>query len=58
MSQCGVTTCTNEDLVFSGIDAFCLGGIPTETYCYSCANAYNQITQGITWVHTTKEEVA
>ena len=20
-----------------------LGGIPTETYCYKCANAYNQI---------------
>jgi hypothetical protein len=33
--------------VYSGIDAFMLGGIPTETYCYNCANAYNQISRDI-----------
>ena len=40
MTQCNVPNCTNTDLVFSGVDAFMLGGIPTETYCYSCANTY------------------
>ncbi len=31
-------TCISTELVYSGIDAFLLG-IPTETYCYTCANA-------------------
>lgn len=30
--------CDSTDLVYSGVDAFVLG-IPTETYCYDCANA-------------------
>jgi hypothetical protein len=40
MNQCKVPNCENTSLVYSGVDAFMLGGIPTETYCYSCANAY------------------
>jgi hypothetical protein len=43
MKECKVINCNNTDLVYSGIDALMLGGIVTETYCYSCANAYNQI---------------
>ena len=43
MKECKVINCNNTDLVYSGIDAMLLGGILTETYCYSCANAYNQI---------------
>jgi hypothetical protein len=32
-------TCgTTEDIVYSGVDAFCLG-VETEKICYSCANA-------------------
>ena len=42
--KCKVINCENTDLVYSGIAALMLGGIPTETYCYSCANAYNQIS--------------
>jgi hypothetical protein len=47
MTQCKVINCENTELVYSGIDAFMLGGIPTETYCYNCANAYNQISRDI-----------
>lgn len=43
MKTCAVINCENTDLVYSGISALMLGGIPTETYCYSCGNAYNQI---------------
>ena len=43
MTQCKVINCESTELVYSGTDAFMLGGIPTETYCYDCANAYNQI---------------
>lgn len=43
MKECSVVHCKNTELVYSGIDALMLGGIPTETYCYDCANAYNQI---------------
>jgi hypothetical protein len=43
--ECQVKGCTNTSIVFSGTDAFMLGGIPTEKYCYSCANAYAQIDQ-------------
>jgi hypothetical protein len=42
-TECAVRSCTNTVLVFSGTDAFMLGGIPTEKYCYPCANAYVQI---------------
>jgi hypothetical protein len=44
MKTCKTYNCENTELVYSGIDAFMLGGIPTETYCYNCANAYNQIS--------------
>jgi hypothetical protein len=37
MNQCKVPNCENTSLVYSGVDAFMLGGIPTETYCYACA---------------------
>jgi hypothetical protein len=40
MKECLVINCSNTSLVYSGVDAFILGGIPTEKYCYSCANAY------------------
>jgi len=43
MKECAVTTCNNTGLVYSGIDALMLGGIPTETFCYACAIAYSQI---------------
>ena len=35
MREC--KSCKNTDLVYSGVDAFILG-VPTETYCYPCAN--------------------
>jgi len=38
MRTCIVDACTSTDLVYSGIDALMLGGIPTETYCYDHAN--------------------
>lgn len=34
-TDCGTTS----NLVWSGIDAFLLGGIVTGTLCYDCANA-------------------
>lgn len=42
--ECQVKDCTNTDLVYSGTDAFMLGGIPTEKFCYKCANIYAQIS--------------
>lgn len=39
MTKCQLTNCENTDLVYSGVDAFLLG-VPTEKFCYSCANAY------------------
>lgn len=45
MTQCKVINCESTELVYSGTDAFMLGGIPTETYCYDCANAHNQISR-------------
>jgi hypothetical protein len=47
MKTCKTYKCESTELVYSGIDAFMLGGIPTETYCYNCANAYNQISRDI-----------
>ena len=29
--------CESVELVYSGVDAFLLG-VPTETFCYPCAN--------------------
>jgi hypothetical protein len=43
--MCQVKGCDKTDLVYSGIAAFILGGIPTERYCYTCANAYAQIKE-------------
>ena len=47
MIKCKVTNCESTELVYSGIDALMLGGIPTATYCYLCANTYNQIDNSI-----------
>lgn len=41
--ECAILWCKNTRLVYSGVDAMVLGGIPTETYCYDCANIYNHI---------------
>lgn len=35
MKQC--KNCESVELVFSGVDAFLLG-VPTEVFCYPCAN--------------------
>jgi hypothetical protein len=43
MQECKVVNCNSTELVYSGTDGFMLG-VPTETYCYNCANAYNQIS--------------
>lgn len=45
MKTCAVMNCENTNLVYSGIDAFMLGGIPTERFCYTCAAAYLQISE-------------
>jgi hypothetical protein len=45
MRKCIVPNCENTSLVYSGVDAFMLGGIPTEKYCYPCANAYVAIKE-------------
>ena len=47
MKKCKVINCENTSLVYSGTDALCLGGIPTELYCYTCANAYAQIDKAM-----------
>lgn len=47
MKTCATMNCENTSLVYSGVDAFALGGIPTETYCYTCAAAYLQISNYI-----------
>lgn len=47
MNKCKTFNCESTELVYSGVDAFLLGGIPTETYCYKCANAYKQISDHI-----------
>lgn len=47
MKTCATMNCDNTNLVYSGVDALMLGGIPTETYCYTCATAYNQIDNHI-----------
>jgi hypothetical protein len=36
--KCKSEGCESTELVYSGVDAFILG-VPTETYCYECANA-------------------
>lgn len=44
MKTCKTYKCESTELVYSGVDAFMLG-VPTETWCYNCANAYNQISR-------------
>jgi hypothetical protein len=39
--------CEDTNLVYSGVDAFMLGGIPTEKYCYKCAAAYLMISHEV-----------
>lgn len=47
MTQCKVQGCTNTDLIYSGIDAFCREIPVTETYCYPCGNAFYFIKKDI-----------
>jgi hypothetical protein len=47
MATCQVRGCESTELVYSGTDAFMLGGIPTEKFCYPCANTYAQINQSV-----------
>ena len=61
--ECAVRFCNSTELVFSGIDAFILGGIPTELICYTCANSYaqksvvyEQVKEAID-IHTRKDKV-
>jgi len=39
MKEC--KSCKSTELVYSGVDAFILG-VPSETYCYPCANRQAQ----------------
>jgi hypothetical protein len=43
MNTCIVTDCNSIELVYSGVDALMLGGIPTEKVCYDHANIYAQV---------------
>jgi hypothetical protein len=36
--ECKEDGCNSTELVYSGVDAFCLG-VDTEVICYDCANA-------------------
>lgn len=47
MKTCATMNCEETNIVYSGIDAMMLGGIPTETYCYKCATAYVMISNAI-----------
>jgi hypothetical protein len=47
MKKCSVMNCDETNLVYSGIDALMLGGIPTEKYCYKCATAYLMISHEV-----------
>jgi len=44
MKTCSVINCEDTNLVYSGVDAMVLGGVPTEKYCYKCATAYMMIS--------------
>lgn len=37
-------SCGKDEVIWSGIDAFCLG-VPTESVCYSCANIYKNVLE-------------
>jgi hypothetical protein len=43
MKEC--KSCESVELVYSGVDAFILG-VPTETYCYACANKIKRESEG------------
>ena len=45
--KCNNPRCESTELVYSGVDALCLGGIPTEEFCYSCAVGYVTIQNRI-----------
>jgi hypothetical protein len=47
MKKCATMNCEETNIVYSGIDAMMLGGIPTETYCYRCATAYVMISNAV-----------
>lgn len=47
--KCQVSGCESTELVYSGVDAIMLGGIPTEKYCYDCAYAG--------WAHEAEREL-
>ena len=36
--------CDSDKVIYSGIDAFCLG-VVTEKVCYSCANIYAKVKE-------------
>ena len=38
-------SCESVELVYSGVDAFILG-VPSETYCYPCANEIKSKSEG------------
>ena len=44
--QCMLSWCNNTDLT-NKIDSLILGGIPSELYCYRCANTYITIRKQI-----------
>jgi hypothetical protein len=45
MNTCKNPKCESVELVYSGVDAMMLGGIPTEQICYDCANTYAQVSR-------------
>ena len=45
--KCNTPRCESTELVYSGVDAMVLGGIPTEEFCYTCAVAYVSIQNRI-----------
>ena len=45
--KCINPRCESTELVYSGVDAMCLGGIPTEEFCYTCAVGYVTIQNRI-----------
>jgi len=58
MKTCKTYKCESTELVYSGTDAFMLGGIQTETWCYNCANAYNQISRDMEALREQQERSA
>jgi hypothetical protein len=44
MKEC--KSCDSVELVYSGVDAFILG-VPTETYCYPCANRIRRESEAV-----------